>query len=222
MAHYDANKQCLKVLFAFSALAVCWVRLAFFLLHKTILFQKSCDSRQNVCHLIPNAIFHEDHECRKWDSKTNDTNVILVIAIIVIISVFVFFAFFLRLFHNRDEIIVYKILLWEHASLKYTHLNNHLASMAVADLEGCSRHAPPPPMIDYDFVIPFCIRMLKNKAQIARESIKNPRASRALKLALDPGRKLLRVSPPPWKSWICPSIATDRSTCYVTVTPSRI
>ena len=38
--------------------------------------------------------------------------------------------------------------------------------------------------------IPFCIRMLKNKAQIARESIKNPESfqARALKWALDPGR----------------------------------
>ena len=37
-------------------------------------------------------------------------------------------------------------------------------------------------------IFPFCIRRLKNKAQIARESIKNPRASRALKRAraLDP------------------------------------
>ena len=35
----------------------------------------------------------------------------------------------------------------------------------------------------------FCIRMLKNRAQIALESIKNPRASRALKGALIPAER---------------------------------
>ena len=45
---------------------------------------------------------------------------------------------------------------------------------------------PPPP--------PFCIRMPNNKAQIARKSIKTPRASRALWRALDPGYKGLRAS----------------------------
>ena len=44
---------------------------------------------------------------------------------------------------------------------------------------GGATDAPPPPqkkkLIDYlFFLIPFCIRMLKYKAQIARESIKNP------------------------------------------------
>ena len=57
----------------------------------------------------------------------------------------------------------------------------------MADPEGAHMHAPrkfwstilfPPP--------PFCIRMLKNKAQIVRESIKNPRASMARLRALDP------------------------------------
>ena len=36
------------------------------------------------------------------------------------------------------------------------------------------------------FLIPLCIRMLKNKAQIAREGIKNPESFRVLKWALDP------------------------------------
>ena len=39
--------------------------------------------------------------------------------------------------------------------------------------------------------------MVKNKAKIAPESFYNPRASRALKRALDPGRKGLRAS----RSW---------------------
>ena len=45
----------------------------------------------------------------------------------------------------------------------------------VADLEGAQQAPPPPKMWSTAyFSIPFCIRMLKNKAQIARESIKNP------------------------------------------------
>ena len=42
------------------------------------------------------------------------------------------------------------------------------------------------------FLIPICMIILKNKAQIARDTIKTPRAFRALKRALDPGRKGLR------------------------------
>ena len=45
------------------------------------------------------------------------------------------------------------------------------------------------------FNIPFCIvRMPKHKAQIAQESITNPRASRVFKWALDPSRKGLLAS----------------------------
>ena len=68
------------------------------------------------------------------------------------------------------------------------------------------------------FFIPFCIRMLKNKAQIARESIKTPIiASRALRPALGPGGKgvwdlctwcawphIIFCAPSKWKSWIRP------------------
>ena len=43
------------------------------------------------------------------------------------------------------------------------------------------------------FLTPFCIRMLENKAQITRESIKIPESFQAL----DPGRKGLRAS----RSW---------------------
>ena len=63
-------------------------------------------------------------------------------------------------------------------------------SQHLADLEGgaTSAHPPKKKLDRLCFIfIPFCIRMLKNKAQIVRESIKNPRASRALKRALDPG-----------------------------------
>ena len=78
--------------------------------------------------------------------------------------------------------------------------------MSVADPGGGGGGAtgtPPPPQkkkkkkknwIDCDFYNPFYIRMLKNRAQIALESIKKPRASRALKWALDPCRKGLRIS----------------------------
>ena len=52
--------------------------------------------------------------------------------------------------------------------------------------------APPPQMNDYVFS-PMCIRLHKNKAQIARESMKTPEASRTLKRALDPRRKGLRI-----------------------------
>ena len=71
---------------------------------------------------------------------------------------------------------------------------------------GCNRRTPPPKKkkkkkkIDRLFsFIPYCIRMLINKPQIAQESIKKTRASRALKQALDPGCKGLRASfaPPP-------------------------
>ena len=43
-------------------------------------------------------------------------------------------------------------------------------------------------------MLPKCDHMFKNKPKIAPESIYNPRASRALKRALDPGRKGLRAS----------------------------
>ena len=72
-------------------------------------------------------------------------------------------------------------------------------SNAAADLEGGATGAPPPQkkkLIDYVFFPPYCIRMLKNKAQIARESIKNQEllSSRALKRAMDPCRKGIRSS----------------------------
>ena len=54
------------------------------------------------------------------------------------------------------------------------------------------RNRRPPLKLDqlWVFYNPFCIRMLKNGAQIALESIKKkPRASRALKRALDPCRQ---------------------------------
>ena len=38
---------------------------------------------------------------------------------------------------------------------------------------GCSRRTPPPLNLDYVFCIPFCIRILKNRAQILRKNIKN-------------------------------------------------
>ena len=53
---------------------------------------------------------------------------------------------------------------------------------SVVDPEGGSAGTPPPNLINFLF-IPFCITMLKNKAQIAGKIINNPRASRALKQA---------------------------------------
>ena len=45
-------------------------------------------------------------------------------------------------------------------------------------------HAPPLNLIDYAFFfIPFCIRMLKNKAKIAWESIKNPESRKGLRVS---------------------------------------
>ena len=66
----------------------------------------------------------------------------------------------------------------------------------MADPEG--EQQSPSPLKSTVFFIPFCIRMIKKKAQIARrrdwrESIKTPRTSRALKR----GRKGLRSS----RSW---------------------
>ena len=51
----------------------------------------------------------------------------------------------------------------------------------VADLEEVATGAPPPPppqkkKLSTIFVAPFCIRIFKNKAQIARESIKTPKS----------------------------------------------
>ena len=53
---------------------------------------------------------------------------------------------------------------------------------AVENSDGGAAAQPPPPwsLIDYVFVSHFCIRMLQNKAHIARESIKTLRASRTL------------------------------------------
>ena len=64
-------------------------------------------------------------------------------------------------------------------------------SGSVADLErGVTGAHPPKKKIDrlcFPPPPPFCITMLKNKAQIAPESIRlHKRASRALKRALDP------------------------------------
>ena len=79
----------------------------------------------------------------------------------------------------------------------------------------------PPKIWSTIFKILFCIRMLKNKAQIARKSIKTLELLRGL-WSLDPGRRgfslfaivmcartiilynLLRPPPPKWKSWIRP------------------
>ena len=61
-----------------------------------------------------------------------------------------------------------------------------LTLFSVADLEGGNRHLSPLIFNRLYFCIPFCIRMLTNEAQIARESFKKPRATRALKRALDP------------------------------------
>ena len=44
------------------------------------------------------------------------------------------------------------------------------------------------------FFLPFGIRMLKNKAQIAQESINNPESFQGPRRILDPGRKGLRIS----------------------------
>ena len=85
---------------------------------------------------------------------------------------------------------------------------------------GGGSRRPPPLIFDRLRIFsPFCIRMLRNKAQIARESNKPHRASRVHKPPPPPppGRKglrardvraahnLLRPPPPPQqKSWICP------------------
>ena len=71
----------------------------------------------------------------------------------------------------------------------------------VADLEEGATGACPPPnfffwLTGFFFAIPFCIRILKNKSQMAWESIKTLRASMALKRALDPGCKGLWASRP--------------------------
>ena len=50
------------------------------------------------------------------------------------------------------------------------HMN---PTFPLADLEG-ARQAPPKIWSTMFLFIPFCIRTLENKAQIARESIKHP------------------------------------------------
>ena len=83
----------------------------------------------------------------------------------------------------------------------------------------CNRHAPPPKKkFVYVFCIPFCIRMLRNKAYRAWESILNWRGSGALQ-ALDPAiRDFARtcniLCPPPRKSWICPPPPPPRKRKY--------
>ena len=54
----------------------------------------------------------------------------------------------------------------ECATIK--EMADSIIRVTVADLEG-------PILMDFFSSSPFCMRMLKNKAQIARESIKNPR-----------------------------------------------
>ena len=79
--------------------------------------------------------------------------------------------------------------------LPYYYSGRSRSSPWARGVEHMRVHVPPPPppppwfWSDMIFCIPVCIRILKNKAQIARESIKNPKASRAFKRALDPGRK---------------------------------
>ena len=84
----------------------------------------------------------------------------------------------------------------------------------MADPGGRNRRPPPPPKIGSTviFLLPILYQNAENGAQIALESIKNPRASRALKRALDPVPKgtsdfalvmcvracnILRPPPPP-------------------------
>ena len=65
-------------------------------------------------------------------------------------------------------------------------IDTFLKAKTVADLEGAQQARP----LHFDrlfFIIPFCIRMLRNKAQIARESIKNPEGFQG------PGRRGLRA-----------------------------
>ena len=72
---------------------------------------------------------------------------------------------------------------------------NNVNKWAVADPgggggEGVGATGARPPKIGSTmFFNPIFIRMLKNKAQIARKHWNSPRASRALKRALDPCRK---------------------------------
>ena len=79
------------------------------------------------------------------------------------------------------------------------YCNNVLLLLKQWRIQGGGRNRRAHPLkLDrlWIFYNPFCIRMLKNRAQIALESIKIPRASRALKRALDPCRKGLRI----WRS----------------------
>ena len=70
----------------------------------------------------------------------------------------------------------------DEGAIKFIYPSYLDSLYTVADLEGGhNRHAPPPPppkkkndSVLCVLIIPFCIRMLKNKAQIARESIKTP------------------------------------------------
>ena len=79
-----------------------------------------------------------------------------------------------------------------------------MCTVLVADLEG----APPKILINYGLCFPpppFCIRMLKNKAQIARESIETPdnfQGPFKSEPCMDPGRKRLWAS----RSW-CPPLS---------------
>ena len=99
----------------------------------------------------------------------------------------------------------------ENNMLEYTHLLYNTTEICRISCD----------QIDHKYSYKtFCIRMLKNRAQITLESIETPmRASRALKRALDRCRKGLRIyrarnvrsriifcapPPPKWKSWICP------------------
>ena len=87
--------------------------------------------------------------------------------------------FFLHKYIIQCVIFVLNYTQLFFALLRISDMTQSWLSIAVADLEGAQQTcAPPPPKFGWAvfFCMKFCIRMLKNKAWIARESIKTPRA----------------------------------------------
>ena len=81
------------------------------------------------------------------------------------------------------------------------------ATISVPDPGEAQQPSPPPPLTPLKldrlcvFFIPFCIRMFKNKAQMAQDSIYKPyRASSALRshnlLRPTPKKKITNLDPP--------------------------
>ena len=66
---------------------------------------------------------------------------------------------------------------FSHAWQLQQFTSNEYSTNPVADLEGAQQRPPPSKIWSTMFsIIPFCMRMLKSKAQIAQESITKPKS----------------------------------------------